>query len=129
MFSAQTILIVEDEPLIALDLADAVAELGGKVIGPLTTVREALGVLGRVIVAGAILDAKLADRDITPVALLLASSGVPLVVHSATGLPADVAARWPDLPVLTKPAAAQAVARRLLREMEKVRMKSAADLP
>jgi len=120
MFQAQPILIVEDEPLIAMDLADAVAALDGVVLGPLASVRETLELLDHEEVSGAILDCSLSDRDITPVALRLAASGIPLVVHSATGLPAEVAAHWPRLPVLTKPAAARAVAERLLKEMAKL---------
>lgn len=120
MFGAKPILIVEDEPFIALDLADAVAEWDGKVIGPFSTVREALDILDRQAIAAAILDARLADRDITPVALRLASAGIPFVVHTGTGLPPEVAERWPNVPVLMKPSAALSVVQRLWAEMQKV---------
>ena len=119
MFHARQILIVEDEFLIAMDLADAVMALDGMVLGPVASVREALETLDHEEIAGAILDASLTDRDITPVALRLAGSGIPLVVHSATGLPLAVSAQWPGLPFLRKPATAQAVAERLLLEIEK----------
>ena len=121
MFSADSILIVEDDPIIAMCLVDAVLDLKGHVIGPLSTVREAMEILDQQAIAAAILDAKLLDRDITPVALRLASAGIPLVVHSGTGLPPDVAAKWPDLPVLMKPMAALEVVERLELEMQKFR--------
>lgn len=119
MFSAQLILIVEDEPLLAMDLAEAVEELEGVVIGPVSTVATALELLENVSVTAAILDANLLDRDITPVALRLAGAGVPLVVYTGTGLPPEVLAQRPDLPVLRKPAAAQLVVKRLICEIQK----------
>ncbi len=118
MFSFLPILIVEDEFLIALSLAEAVAELEGDVLGPVPTVREALQVLDSRQIAGAILDAKLLDRDVTPVALRLADTGIPFVMHTATGLPPEVAERWPDVPVLHKPVPPLTVAHRLWIEMQ-----------
>lgn len=119
MFGSQQILIVEDEPLIAMDLADAVTEMEGQVIGPLATVREALAMLDRGHIAAAILDAKLLDRDITPVAMRLAQAGIPFVIYSGTGLPVELAATWPDLPTLMKPAPVESVVLRLQVEMDK----------
>ena len=117
MFGSKSILIVEDEPLIAMALADAVKGLDGLVIGPIATVSEALDFLDCHEIAGAILDARLLDAEITPVALRLARAGIPVVVHSGTGLPAEVAAEWPGLPLLMKPTSPEVVARRLLIEM------------
>lgn len=117
MFDAALILIVEDEVLIALDLADAVTEFGGRLAGPFATVREAMAALESEVIAGAILDAILLDRDITPVASYLAERGIPLVIHSGTGLPRDLAVLHPDLAVVGKPAAASSVVSRLEQEM------------
>jgi hypothetical protein len=91
----------------------------GVVVGPVSTVAAALELLDKLSVAAAILDANLLDRDITPVALRLACAGIPLVVYTGTGLPPEVAAQRPDLPVLRKPAAAQVVVQRLVCEMQK----------
>jgi hypothetical protein len=66
-----SVLIVEDEPLIALDLAMAVEEARGKVIGPAGRVREALALMEQHLVQAAILDVNLSDRDVTPIAELL----------------------------------------------------------
>ena len=43
MLRSLTILIVEDELLIALELADAVAELDAAAVGPLPTAAEPAG--------------------------------------------------------------------------------------
>ncbi len=109
MLKGLRILIVEDEPLVAMDLAAAVETLDGYSVGPVPTVAEALTLLQTETIAAAILDANLLDRDITPVATILAETAVPFVVHTGTGLPNDLAQRYPDLPVIRKPAGSTAV--------------------
>ncbi|TAK08841.1 MAG: response regulator [Rhizorhabdus sp.] len=97
-----SVLIVEDEPIIALSLACAV---------------EALGLLAQATIDAAIIDVQLEDRDITPVAVALLHRHVPFVVHTGTGLPDALALSHPDLPVLMKPICADAVMARLMQQM------------
>jgi CheY-like chemotaxis protein len=104
MFENKPILIVEDECFVALDLATAVEDWQGQVVGPAATVVEALHLLEIERIAGAILDAELLDRDVTPVALALARQGIPFVIHSGTGVPVAIASAVPDVPVVMKPA-------------------------
>ena len=47
MLNGLAILIVEDEAFIAIDLADAITDLGGVVIGPVASVAEALALIER----------------------------------------------------------------------------------
>jgi DNA-binding response OmpR family regulator len=119
MLHRRPILVVEDNPLLAMDIAATVTEFGGDVIGPFDTVAEALRQLKVQLVAGAILDALLIDRDITPLALHLASAGVPLVIYSGTGLPHELAQSRPDLPVVMKPMPPSVAIERLCVEMRK----------
>jgi DNA-binding NtrC family response regulator len=111
--TAFTVLIVEDEPLVALDLAYAVEELDGIVIGPVATVAEAMALLHAKPITAAIIDANLADRDVTPLALQLVEIAIPFVVHTGTGLPALLKAAHPDLPVIMKPTQSTKVVRKL----------------
>ncbi len=117
MFASQSILIVEDEALIGHSLADAVEELGGAPLGPFATVSEASEILTRVTVVGAILDGKLLDGDVTPLACLLAERAVPIVIHSGTGVPPEIASQWPQIPFVGKPAPAKLVVELLCDEM------------
>jgi len=103
MLDQKSILIVEDNAFLAVDLAMAVEDLGGCVIGPVARVDEAMSLLDVHQLAGAVLDSQLEDRDITPVVTSLLRQGVPLVIHTGTGLPAALALSHPDLPVLIKP--------------------------
>ena len=109
MLHRSPILIVEDEPLIAMNLAAEVESIGGLVVGPTATVAKAMIILGETEVLGAILDANLADRDITPVAMLLWERGTPFVLHSGKGIPGQLAAIIPGLSFIPKPELASAV--------------------
>ncbi len=103
MFDEARILIAEDDRRIARDLADSVEDAGGRVVGPVPTTAAALTLLETVPVDAAILDTALFDRDITPVALLLLSRNVPIIIYSGLGLPAALAERHPRVPLLMKP--------------------------
>ncbi len=124
MLQGKCILIVEDDPILAMDLVDQVEQCEGIVIGPVPTVHDALEILDHAAlgtsqpaIAAAILDVQLRDRDVTPVALRLSEAGVPFVVHTGTGPPPVLTERLPDLPVVMKPAPASEVVERLLREI------------
>ncbi len=97
------VLVAEDEPFIAFDLAVAIEDAGGVVVGPAATVAEALALLERNLVAAAILDVNLCDRDISPVAELLLARGVPVIFHTGLGVPEELSARFSNLVVHLKP--------------------------
>ena len=96
------ILIVEDEPLVALDLAFGVEDEGGTVIGPAATLVEALSLVTKEI-QGAILDFHLPDGDVSEVLHALLARGLPVVVQTGGGLPAGLTEEYPNLVVLMKP--------------------------
>jgi ActR/RegA family two-component response regulator len=98
-----SVLIVEDEPFIALDLAEAVKEARGNVIGPAGSVREALLLIKLNLVQAAVLDVNLSDRDVTPVAELLIEGGVPVIFYSGLALPAALRERYPSACFYKKP--------------------------
>jgi CheY-like chemotaxis protein len=102
-----SILIVEDEPFIALELKAAVEEAGGLVVGPVASAEAALELLKRETVAAAILDVQLSDGTVSPVAAVLVQRGIPMVFQSGVNLPADLRERCPDAVHYKKPVAAQ----------------------
>lgn len=98
----RTILIVEDEPLIAMMLEDFLVELGHKVVASCESVAEAMGHVeaGRFDVA--IIDVSLADGKVWPVADRLVATGKPFVLATGGHLeppPPEHA----DVPLLAKP--------------------------
>jgi DNA-binding response OmpR family regulator len=118
MLNGRTILIVEDEPLVAFDLAEMVEGQGGVVCGPVPTVQEGLSLADSDSPAAAILDANLEDCDITQLALALIEKGTPFVIYTGTGLPEALARIHPDLPVIMKPAQTRVVVEAIDRRLE-----------
>jgi len=76
------ILVVEDEPLIALDIEEAVADANCLVVGNASTTADALAMLEKVPCDGVILDANLAGQSAAPIVEWLKSAGVPFIVVS-----------------------------------------------
>lgn len=111
MFTGQTILIVEDQPLIAADLAFTVQDLDGSVLAT-DSVAEALQFVASARVSAAVIDSYLPDGEATPLALTLRDQRIPFVIYSGGDLPpalTDLA----ELLVLQKPAASRDVLSKL----------------
>ena len=78
----KTVLVVEDEFLIAMDLTLLLEQHGWCVLGPAATVEEALLLLDVQLPAVAVLDVTLRDGSVTRVAEALRAQNVPFVVVS-----------------------------------------------
>ena len=83
MTGNRSILIVEDEPLIAMMLEDFILSLGHEVRGPCESVSEALRACDGEPFDLAILDVNLKGENVWPVASVLQDRGIPFVL--ATG--------------------------------------------
>lgn len=110
--SGARILVVEDEPFIAFDLQMALEESGAVVIGPAATIAEALDLVRRGAIDGTILDVNLPDGTIGPVLDALPKH-VSVVVQTGVGLPPEIRAAHPDVPVFSKPTPADVLIRRM----------------
>jgi CheY-like chemotaxis protein len=117
MLNGISILVVEDELVLALDLVRAIEDVGGHPVGPVSTISEAMTMLGGVDFDAAIVDANLLDRDVTPLAVALIESSIPFVVHTAAGLPVDLSRTHPGIPVVLKPARSEVVVALLLQQI------------
>jgi DNA-binding response OmpR family regulator len=94
------VLVVEDEVLIAIDLERTLRRHGYRVLGPATTVAEALRLLDGETPDVAPLDVNLRGELVTPVAEVLRARGVPFVLASAydrARLTAEVLAGAPNV--------------------------------
>ena len=97
-----SILIVEDEPLIALDLHAALSAAGAGVIAA-TDATEALRPISRNEISAAVIDVKLGDCDSLKVCQALFHRRVPFLFHTGHA-EADLVKAWPEVPLLVKPA-------------------------
>jgi CheY-like chemotaxis protein len=102
MTAARNILIVEDEPLIAMMLEDFLDSLGHRVHGTCDSVECALDETRKGGFDLAILDVNLKGENVWPVATLLREKNVPFVI--ATGGHVDPPPpEFKDAPVIEKP--------------------------
>jgi CheY-like chemotaxis protein len=97
------VLVVEDEPMIAMLVEDWLAELACEPVGPAGTAAEALALIeGGGALDGAILDVSLDGHDSFAVADALRARDVPFVFATGHGV-GRIAERFGDAPTLTKP--------------------------
>ncbi len=86
----KTVLIVEDEFLIAMDLKLMLEDRGWRVIGPVATVLGALRLLEDELPSVALLDVNLGNELVTAVAEALKARDVPFAIASAYGHPEQI---------------------------------------
>jgi DNA-binding NtrC family response regulator len=82
------VLIVEDEPISALEYKDELILAGHEAVGPCASVQEASATLVAEHIDGAIIDWLLRDGSAEPLLKLLIRSKIPLVICS--GWPGDI---------------------------------------
>jgi len=87
--AARTVLIVEDEYLLALGLQIILEQDGWRVLGPAGSVGDALALLRQELPQIAVLDVNLGTEYVTPVAEFLKSRGVPFALATAYHRPEE----------------------------------------
>jgi DNA-binding NarL/FixJ family response regulator len=114
MLTCRSILIAEDEPVTALDLAAAVTQAQGQVVGPVHTLAEGMRLVAEGLVHGAILDVQLPDGEVTPLAQVLLDGGATVVFHSASAIPSVITERYGPMAYCLKPTVSDVVVARLI---------------
>jgi DNA-binding response OmpR family regulator len=104
------ILVVEDEPVVAWDLADTLESHGCEVVGPAYDLKQAQTLSQGVALSGAVLDVNLGGEKVFPLADDLAAGEVPFCFvtgYGPQGLRPDDLGR----PILQKPVDPEAIVR------------------
>jgi CheY-like chemotaxis protein len=83
--SGMRILVVEDEPLLAMASADLLADSGCTVAGPASSVKQGMRLLEQEAIDGAILDINLRGEMVFPLADALAERSIPFVYVTGYG--------------------------------------------
>jgi CheY-like chemotaxis protein len=102
MSKPKRILVVEDEPIVALSLQDMLEDMGFDVIGPAFRVAAALHLAGSEAIDAAILDVNMAGEDSFPVAETLRARFIPFLFATGYGRQ-GLAPGFESSPVLQKP--------------------------
>lgn len=87
------VLVVEDEPLIAFDIASMLDSLGCDMVGPVARLSDALSIVETEVFDCAILDINVRGGYITPVAEILLDRDVPVLLstgYSECALPCSL---------------------------------------
>jgi DNA-binding response OmpR family regulator len=96
------ILVLEDEPILALDIADCFRAAGASVFTA-QKLEDGLRLATHPDLSAAVLDFGLSDGESTPLCAALNDRGIPFVLHSGySDIPAEACANGPAIP---KPAA------------------------
>lgn len=117
-FSGSRVLVVEDEALIAIMMKEELVGLGFDVVGPVSTLPQALDAARGADFDVAILDLNLGKQSSFDVAEILESRGVPFVLvtgYSAAG----INPRFSHVPLLEKPVDLRALRRLFQRDRPK----------
>jgi CheY-like chemotaxis protein len=99
--SGKRILVVEDNYLIGMMVANTLTGAGASVTGPIATRDEAVPVAHVEALDGAVLDVNLRGELSEGVAAELRSRGIPFIL--ATGYGNQLERRWGERAVVTKP--------------------------
>lgn len=99
-----SVLIVEDEALIALDLEEVVRDCGYDPDGPYGSVAESLRALDHNTPDCAVLDVRILDGEVFPVADRLQQRQVSIIFYSGHANQSDLRRRYPTAQICMKPA-------------------------
>jgi CheY-like chemotaxis protein len=111
------ILLVEDDPLIRLDLETSLAELGA-IVTAASNVSKALVALGASALDFAVLDFELGTETSEPVAEAARARNIPFLYLSGYSEHDERFSRWPGIRILAKPLSATRVAHGIWDVME-----------
>lgn len=112
--SRPSVLLVEDNAIIALDMASVLEALGCEVIGPAGNLAKAMSLAEGANLDAAVLDINLGEERCWKVAHKLADAGVPVVLASGYSR-IEVDPRFERAPLLPKPVLASDLKRALER--------------
>lgn len=99
----RTVLVVDDEVFIALDLADTVEQFGASVLGPANSLAAAFKLLESYLPDVALLDINVGAEQIWPLARQLKDNGCSIIFISANVHHDELAIEFPQSAVLGKP--------------------------
>jgi PAS domain S-box-containing protein len=111
---ALSVMLVEDEALVAMAVNELMTDFGFLVVGPFGRVSEATAALKKGGIDAAILDINLGGELVYPLADKLVEAKVPFIFVTGYG-PESIDRRFAGIPVLQKPVEREALERMFVR--------------
>jgi CheY-like chemotaxis protein len=100
--SGRSVLVVEEEPLVALQLEEQFYRVGARVLAA-GKLHEALHMVEHPALSAAVVNLRLGSDNTARVCRRLSQLGVPFIFHTRYDA-AEASQAWPDAPVVSKPA-------------------------
>jgi CheY-like chemotaxis protein len=98
--AGRTILVVEDEPLVSMEIAEALTASGAHAVCA-TRIADAIQAVELHQISAGVLDINLGREDCSVLCHHLSQRQIPFVFYTGYAAPPD---GWADAPVITKPA-------------------------
>jgi DNA-binding response OmpR family regulator len=102
--SGVTVLVVEDDLFLAMDLEDTLVGMGAVVVDVCHTLDEAMAWADADDFAAAVLDFSLGSDSVTPLARRLARRNAPFILYTGMSPSDQTLVEWRDFPIVEKPA-------------------------
>jgi DNA-binding NarL/FixJ family response regulator len=103
------ILVVEDDPLILMDLEAVLEDAGAEIVGGCSNITSALAKVASSVIDAALLDIRLGREGIAPVARALKLKGIPFLFYSGQVETDPIRDEYPTTRILPKPSTARIV--------------------
>jgi CheY-like chemotaxis protein len=103
MLHGASVLVAEDEALIALEIVEALEQAGATVIGPVASVTDACSAAESCTFDAAVLDVDLRGEDVFPAADILSARQIPFLFHTGSRDAVSRARRYRTAPICDKP--------------------------
>lgn len=102
----RSVLLVEDEPLIAYEIESLLTDEGFTIVGMASTLEDALRIAVDTDAGAALLDVNIEGRSIAPVTDILKRRGIPFALVTGYGR-ADLPPEMGDATLVSKPIAGE----------------------
>jgi DNA-binding NtrC family response regulator len=116
-----SLLVVEDEILVLLELEAILREAGAEDIHLCRDVASALARIESDKITAAILDVRLGQQVVTPVARALAERGTPFLFYTGQAATEPLLKEWPKNRILPKPARSHTIVEALEKLIQRER--------
>ncbi|WP_136686153.1 hypothetical protein [Falsirhodobacter xinxiangensis] len=100
--AGRRILVIEDEALLSMDICDQIEAHGGVVVGPASTMVHGYALLGDASPDGGILNIRIGDQMIYPLARVCMTAGIPIIFASSESR-SSIPTEFEMVPLLDKP--------------------------
>lgn len=118
LLAGQRLLVVEDEPLVSMDISDGLTDAGAEVVGPAGTSEEALALIDCESIHAALLDGNLRGRPVDDIAAALTRRNIPFAFVTGYGSQ-SLPRAFRNAAILSKPFSRQQLLETAVRLVER----------